>query len=516
MFGRVGRVALALIIGTTLLAFAGLIGFRREPPAFDLLGDPYFHTILAFSFKQALLSAVLSIVLGWGLARLLFYTRGLPLRRAFLGLCLLCFVMPSLVLITGLVGLLGGSGVLAPWLPEGWRLYGLPGILIAHVYLNMPFAARVFYLQLQAIPQTGWRLARQLKLRPRQRFALLEWPALRGVLPQTLGFIFVLCFNSFAVVLALGGGPGATTLEVAIYQALKYDFNIPEAVVLAWTQLLLIGALYLFLNLLGRIEWQVPERAGERLVPALRPLWNSVGRLLYGAAWLLLIAPLVVLVPRMLGGLSAGFPWRDVGAAALLTVLLAVLAVSVAVTMAWGILALARTAREQARGRRELLLDWIAGHPLVAPSMVVSVGLYVLFLGWIDLDRWGMVFLVLLNGLLAVPFVYQQLKPRMIRYDAQYQRLARALKLGTGQRLTLEWRFIRPALAAASALALVLAMGDVAVFSIFGRSDMPTLPWLIYRFAGSYHLAEAAFAAAVLLALCALVIGVVGRGARDA
>jgi len=514
MFGRVGQVALALIIGTTLFAFAGLLGFGREPPAFELLGDPYFHTILAFSFEQALLSASVSIVLGWGLARVLFYTRGLPYRRAFLGLCLLCFVMPSLVLITGLVGLLGGSGVLAPWLPGGWSLYGLPGIVIAHVYLNMPFATRVFYLQFEAIPQTGWRVARQLKLRPWRRFRLLEWPALRAVLPQTLGFVFVLCFNSFAVVLALGGGPGATTLEVAVYQALKYDFDIPEAVVLAWTQLLLIGSLYLFLNLLGRIDWQLPERRDGRLVPALGRLWNGAGRLLYGMAWLVLIAPLAVLLPRMLDGVGAGFPWATVAGAALLTVLLATLAVALAVAMAWGILALARTA--QGHGRRELWLDWIASHPLVAPSMVVSVGLYILFLGWIDLDRWGVGFVVLLNALLAVPFVYQQLKPRMVRYDAHYLRLVRTLKLGTRQRLALEWRYIRQGLAAAVALALVLAMGDVAVFSIFGPRELPTLPWLIYQFAGSYRLAEAAFAAALLLGLCVLCMGLIGRSARNA
>ena len=67
---------------------------------------------------------------------------------------------------------------------------------------------------------------------------------MRPVLVMLLGFVFILCFNSFAVVLALGGGPQATTLEVAIYQALKYDFNIPEALSFAWTQLAIAGGLF--------------------------------------------------------------------------------------------------------------------------------------------------------------------------------------------------------------------------------------------------------------------------------
>ena len=33
--------------------------------------------------------------------------------------------------------------------------------------------------------------------------------------------IFVICLSSFAVALTLGGGPRATTLELAIYQAMR-------------------------------------------------------------------------------------------------------------------------------------------------------------------------------------------------------------------------------------------------------------------------------------------------------
>src|SRR5690606_16681101 len=54
-----------------------------------------------------------------------------------------------------------------------------------------------------------------------------------------------LCFTSFAVVLTLGGGPKATTLEVAVYQALRFDFDLGRAVTLALVQLLLCSAIVL-------------------------------------------------------------------------------------------------------------------------------------------------------------------------------------------------------------------------------------------------------------------------------
>ena len=61
----------------------------------------------------------------------------------------------------------------------------------------------------------------------------------------------MLCAASFTIVLTLGGGPSATTLEVAIYQALRFDFDPGQAVVLALLQLLLCATCYLLLSRLG-------------------------------------------------------------------------------------------------------------------------------------------------------------------------------------------------------------------------------------------------------------------------
>src|SRR3546814_13172630 len=52
-------------------------------------------------------------------------------------------------------------------------------------------------------------------------------------------------FTAVAVVLTLGGGPTATTLEVAVYQALRFDFDLGRAVTLALVQLLLCTAIVL-------------------------------------------------------------------------------------------------------------------------------------------------------------------------------------------------------------------------------------------------------------------------------
>ena len=61
----------------------------------------------------------------------------------------------------------------------------------------------------------------------------------------------MLCITSFTIVLTLGGGPRATTLEVAIYQALRFDFDPARAVTLTLLQIALTFVVVVALTRLG-------------------------------------------------------------------------------------------------------------------------------------------------------------------------------------------------------------------------------------------------------------------------
>ncbi|RUV33210.1 thiamine/thiamine pyrophosphate ABC transporter permease ThiP, partial [Mesorhizobium sp. M7A.F.Ca.MR.228.00.0.0] len=63
-------------------------------------------------------------------------------------------------------------------------IYGLSGILVAHVFFNLPLATRLFLEALQTIPADQWRLASQLGMAARPAFRLIEWPTLRAALPR--------------------------------------------------------------------------------------------------------------------------------------------------------------------------------------------------------------------------------------------------------------------------------------------------------------------------------------------
>src|SRR5690606_27546658 len=140
-------------------------------------------------------------------------------------------------------------------------IYGLSGILIGHVFFNLPLATRLFLEALETVPPDSHRLAAQLGMGARATFRFVDWPALRGALPGVAGLVFMLCMTSFTIVLAIGGGPAATTLEVAIYQSLRFDFDPSRAVVLTSVQLALTALVF-----------AVFARAGLPSTPALAAL----------------------------------------------------------------------------------------------------------------------------------------------------------------------------------------------------------------------------------------------------
>src|SRR5262249_18715025 len=158
--------ALLLVAGGPVAARLG----AAPPDLGAILADRYIRHVLVFTLLQAALSTLLSVALAIPVARALARRTRFPGRGLLLRLFGLPMVMPAIVAIFAIVAVYGESG----WLhrlaaglgrPLGSFLYGLCGILIAHVFFNMPFAARALLAALEAVPGESWRLASQLGMR---------------------------------------------------------------------------------------------------------------------------------------------------------------------------------------------------------------------------------------------------------------------------------------------------------------------------------------------------------------
>ncbi len=137
-----GIISAGLIIALVLSAIIALISQANELNPLQIWQDPYLRHVSGFSFYQALLSTLLSIIpaipTAYALSR-----RQFPGRSLLLRLFAMTLVLPVLVAVFGLLTIYGRSGLLAEWLNANgqslpFSIYGLNGILLAHVFFNYP------------------------------------------------------------------------------------------------------------------------------------------------------------------------------------------------------------------------------------------------------------------------------------------------------------------------------------------------------------------------------------------
>jgi thiamine transport system permease protein len=449
------------------------------------------------------------------------FARALAKRQDFAGreLLLRLFAvplgLPQLIAVLGLISVYGRQGWLNG-LVEGLGLpplpspFGLRGILLAHVFFNLPLAVRFLLTRLDAIPQEYWRLAASLGLPARQVFQLLEWPAMRTVLPGVFALIFMLCVTSFTVVLTLGGGPQATTLEVAIFQALRFDFDPALAARLAGLQILLCALL-----LIGLYGMPMSFLGQARLkASALRPdSYDKSGRALdlalIAVAGLFVLLPLAAIIADGLGAdMQRLFTDRTLWRAALWSL---ALSLSAAVIAALAASALAR-AIARSPEPSAMIFRMTANLVLLIPPLVLGAGMFLLIHRFADPPRLAPYAVIAINALMALPFAVAVTEPAFRSSFLAHDRLADSLGLAGLARFRLvEWPVLRRSLALGFLVAMLVSIGDFGIIAFFGNDDLVTLPLFLYQRIGSYRFNDAAGIALVLLLVCLALSWIIER-----
>lgn len=505
-----GTLATLLLCGVALLAFSSLWFAAPDTDWRSVLQDSYLQHVIAFSFGQALLSALLSLLPAIALARAL-YRRRFPGRQLLLRLCAMTLVLPVLVAVFGLLTVYGRVGWLAQLcqffgIDYRFSPYGLQGILLAHVFFNLPLATRLMLQALESIPAEQRQLAAQLDLRRWHHFRLLEWPWLRRQLLPTGALIFMLCFASFATVLSLGGGPQATTIELAIFQALSYDYDPGRAALLALIQLICCLTLVLLSQRFSKaIPAGISQLRGWR-DPQDSPFARISDFVLIAAALLLLLPPLMaVIVDGLHGGLRGALTQPALWQATFTSLRIATGAGLLCVLLTMMLLWSSRELRLRQRHVAAQIIDTSGMLILAMPGIVLATGFFLLFNATIGLPGSADGLVIFTNALIAIPYALKVLDNPMRDIAERYANLCGSLGISGWNRLRLiELRALKRPLAQALAFACVLSIGDFGVVALFGNADFRTLPFYLYQQIGSYRGADGAVTALLLLVLCLL------------
>lgn len=499
--------AAAIVAAALLLPLIWVI-WRAE--GFGLLRTTDISA-LWFTLWQAAVSAGLSLMLAIPVARALA-------RRRFAGRSALVillgapFILPVLVAVLGLIALFGRSGILNVALETlglpSFSIYGAQGVILAHVFFNMPLATRLILNGWALIPAEQHLIAASLGFRASDSLLHLEIPMLRRVLPGIFLVIFLICTTSFAVALALGGGPGATTVELAIYQAFRFDFDLPRAATLACVQMALgMGATIATLRITRVADFGVGlDRLPQR--------WDSDGLWLrYQDGTVLISAALFLLLPLFLvtmEGLTAitSLPasvWHAAVRSFIIALAAGVLTSAVALCLSFGI----------ARARRPAPYEAISMLAISASPLVLGTGLYLMLLPWTNPVAWALPITLGVNVLLSLPFAVRALVPATHSLIADYHRLCASLGIaGVAWLYYVALPRLRGALGFSAGLAAALAAGDLGIVALFASPDQATLPLQMYQLMGAYRMEEAKAAAVILVALSLSLFWAFERGGR--
>jgi len=501
-----GSVAAAVVAAAILGALCAV--FWRAEASLGL--GPSDWAAIRFTVLQAALSATFSAVLAVPVARALA-RRQFAARGALVTLLGAPFILPVIVSVFGLLAVFGRSGWVSTVL--GWvglpplHIYGLHGVVLAHVFFNLPLATRLLLQGWRDVPSEQFRLAAQLSFGAGETARLIERPMLARTLPGVWAVIFAICVTSFAVALTLGGGPRATTVELAIFQAFSFDFDLSRAAWLSVIQIALAGIAAVIALRLTPFE-----ALGTGLDRPVRRWDVGARRLIAQDTMLITLAALFLLLPLsaiVLSGLAAIWHlpvqvWHAAGLSVLVALGSTAVLLSLALPMSWAIAA-GSASRVEVAG--------ILG--LAASPLVIGTGFFVMLNPFVNPQSLALPVTALVNALMALPFALRILVPGAREVARGYGRLALSLDMRG-------WPYLRhvllprlmPRIGFAAGLAAALSMGDLGVIALFADPELATLPLQMYRLMAAYQMETAAGAGLLLLVLSLVLFWAFDAGGR--
>jgi thiamine transport system permease protein len=481
-------------------------------PLGQVVTDAALRHIAWFTVWQATLSTVLTLAVGlpgaYVLARVEF-----PGRRVVRALVTVPFVLPTVVVGSAFVALLGDGGPLGPLGLD----QTLAAILIAHVFFNYAVVVRTvgsLWSHLDPRPEEAARMLGASRLRA---FREVTLPALRPAIATAATVVFLFTFTSFGIILILGG-PGTSTLETEIYRQTAQFLNLPLAAALTVVQLV---AIVVLLALTSWIEGRQRVALSLRAAAETARRTRTAGARLFLAGNLVVMAlllgvPIAVLVERSfdtpsgfgldfyraLGEVHAGSTLFVEPVDAVANSLRFAFAATAIAVVVGGCAAFALVSARR-RG-----LDTLVALPLGVSAVTVGFG----FL--IALDRWpvdlrGSWWLVpIAQALVAVPFVVRVMTPVLRAIDPRLREAAATLGASPARvRREVDLPIVARAALVAAGFAFAISLGEFGATIFIVRPDTPTLPVLVYRLLGQpgpLNFGAAMAASVILMALTAL------------
>jgi thiamine transport system permease protein len=417
--------------------------------------------------------------------------------------------MPSLLLALSITSAWGNHAILSVALRSiGYQdtvAYGWSGILAAHVFMNFPLFLKATGLALLQSDRSCEITALSLGARRARVFIEMTLPKILPTIARTALLSFAYCSGSFLIVLLLGGGPRFTSLEVAVFQAVRVQFDLKAASIFACVQIITA----FFLHSLVRF---CPESIAE----SAHPVWSALYRprkfriLILGCSGVLFFfvvgMPIFALVADGVSNWTAEI-FLSAWPSLLLSITLAfeagVYTMIFACVVAWACANNLKSTR---------LMEILASFPAMISTTLLTLGWMLGFGDFFSRMRGNRSTVALIQALIAMPPAFRLVRDCLARIALCVHQSARSCGATPWQ----IFRFVdiplaREGLVAAFLVGFGFSMGEVSTLLILMDENLITMPIEIYRRMTQYRFGEASALSLVLVSLLVFVYVIVNR-----
>ena len=474
----------------------------------------YTHRLIYFSLYQAFLSAIISCLIAIPFSLSLNRRKNLKIVKIIISLCGFSFVIPSILIVYAVIKLFGNNGFFNIYfdiykLLSIESIYGIKAILIAHILLNTPFATRLFFHNLNNIPSKYYEISKSINLSYLANIIKLEIPFIKQNFFTVFSIVFTLCFLSFAIVMALGGGPKNSTIEVAIYQYALFDLNFNKAILLSFIQIIIC----LFFLFIGFYKLKGSNYFEIEINTFIHPSKDLKFSIILDIIIILifssfLFSPIIVIFINFLNNNIYNIFFDIYFINAFFNSFIISIITGIFVSFFGFILTVLLVLNYKNIYFQQMLFLLSSSIIIISP-IIFSLGYFILLQELRYLIIFKFIVVILINCIFLIPFSLLILFNNLKNVYLNYKDIKLSFNLNLIDYLKILFPLIKKNFLYLFAFSTIITFGDFTIISFFRDQNFETLPSYLYRLISVYRFEEASFVAAFILFISMIIYFVI-------
>ena len=480
----------------------------------NFLKNSYTHRIIYFSLYQAFFSSLITCLLAIPFSLALNRHKNLKIIKIIISLCGFSFVIPTILIVYSVIKLFGYNGFFNVYfnfynLISIESIYGIKAILIAHILLNTPFATRLFFNNLNNIPIKYYEISNSINLSYIANIIKLEIPVIKQNIFTIFSIIFALCFLSFAIVMALGGGPKNSTIEVAIYQYALFELNFNKAILLSFIQIIIC----IFFVFIGFYKLKGSNFFEIEINNFLHPHKNIFFVKLSDIILILifsifLFSPIILIFSNFLYNISFKIFYDYEFINAFINSFTISIITGSFVSILGFIICLLLVLNYKNIFLQQFLFLFSSSIIIVSP-IIFSLGYFIVLkeLKYIYFFKFFVV--ILINSMFLIPFSILILFNNLKNIYLDYKDIKNSFRINLINFFIIVFPLMRKNILYIFAFSTVITFGDFTIISFFRDQNFETMPLYLYRLITVYRFEDASFVAGFILIFCMIIFFVI-------